>query len=287
MTNNAFEPICINRILIPLDTSSHSFAALQAAVNLAHHYQAKLRGIFIEDITLLSLAEMPFRQEVGEYTAIIREISTDGMTRGIFVQSKTVVKTFQNLIRRTDLEGDIAILRGKVNEIIKSEASQCDLLILGKSGTNPSSIHRMGSTTRAMIRDQKVSLLLIEEGNQLGHPIFVLFDNSPLGATSLETAGDLLEPGQSLVILLNNDNDHTFEENRKFLRRWSSEKQINISIQGFKPRSFDQFVKQFSGLKTGLFVLPKLEDIKKRWLVEICLEEVTLPVLLIQTPVSD
>ena len=73
--SEAKKPICVEKILVSLDSSKHSLAALLAAVQLARHFDADLKGIFVEDTTLLSLAEMPFRQEVGEYTAIVREIS--------------------------------------------------------------------------------------------------------------------------------------------------------------------------------------------------------------------
>ena len=66
------QPICVKRILIPIDSSSHSFAALQAAVFIAGHYDAVLKGVYVEDIVLLGLAEMPFPQEVGDYSAIFR-----------------------------------------------------------------------------------------------------------------------------------------------------------------------------------------------------------------------
>lgn len=284
--SEAYEPICVNRILVSLDSSPHSFAGLKAAVELARHYDAELKGIFIEDITLLSLAEMPFRQEVGEYTAIVREISTDGMTRGIFVQSKWVIRTFRKLINQSDLKGDIAVLRGNVRKTIEKESEKCDLLIIGKAGTNPLGLRRLGSTAKALIRNQKKSLLLVEEENQLGYPMIVFYDPSPLGQISLETGRELLDRGETMMILLNADNPDELAENKKTLRNWALENQVNISIQTYKTRAFKRFLEMISGLKTGLFILPHLEDLEKRPFVEICLETLSLPVLLVREPIS-
>ena len=280
--SEAINPICVERILVSLDSSQHSFAALHAALKLAYHYDASLKGVFVEDITLLSLAEMPFRQEVGEYSAIIREISFDGMTRGIFVQSRRIIQTFRKLINRTDLSGDFAVLRGKVSETIDRESEACDLLILGKTGTNPLLRRRLGSTAKTLIRLQKRPLLLVEADNRLGYPMIVLYDDSRLGQISLETARDLLDPGETLILLVNEEDPEAFNKNRQKLSDWSSKNQINISIQNYKPRSFLRFLQQIYGIKTGLFILPHIQTIPNRRLVELVLEQVSLPILLIR-----
>ena len=48
------------RILVALDASAHSHAALAAAVALAARLHAEIEGLFVEDINLLRLAELPF-----------------------------------------------------------------------------------------------------------------------------------------------------------------------------------------------------------------------------------
>jgi nucleotide-binding universal stress UspA family protein len=280
--NDVNKPIRVNRILVSLDSSKHSFAALNAAIDLAHHYDAALKGVFIEDITLLSLAEMPFRQEVGEYSAIVREISTDGITRGILVQGRWVIQTFRKLVNQTEINGDFAILRGKVSEIIARESKECDLLVLGKSGTNSLLRRRLGSTARTMIRRHKKPLLLVEEDNRLGYPLIVLYDKSPLGQISLETARDLLDPGESLIILLNEDDPEAFNQKKQRLSEWASEKQIKISIQTYQYRSFSRFLQQIHGVKTGLFILPNIHNDPKGRIVDWVLEKVSLPILLIR-----
>jgi len=275
-------PICVERILVPLDKSTHSFAALKAAIELARHYDAELTGVFIEDITILNLAQMPFHQEVGEYTAIIREISSDGLSRGLHVQSRWVIQSFRKLINETDIIADFAVLRGDVNEMIDKEAQKCDLIIIGKSGTNILGRSRLGSTAKMMIQEHKVPLLLVEENNQLGYPMILLYENSPEGKISLETARDLLDPDENLVILLNKDNPLLFSETTTQLKKWASIHQINISIQGFKTRSLRRHIHMIDKLKTGLFILPHNADPINHSIAQVCLEMISLPVMLIR-----
>src|SRR5512134_2155046 len=59
----------IRRILVAVDPSRKSLLALQAAASLAAHLDAEVIGILVEDTNLFRLAEMPFIQEVGHYSA--------------------------------------------------------------------------------------------------------------------------------------------------------------------------------------------------------------------------
>lgn len=278
-----YEPICVDRILVSLDSSTHSFAALQAAVMLARHFNAELKGVFIEDDMLLNIAQMPFRQEVGEYTAIVREISSDGLTRGIFVQSRWVIQSFNKLINQTDLTTDFAVLRGNVIEMIDKESRNCDLIIIGKSGTSTFGRHRLGSTAKALIKIHEKPLLLVEEKNQLGNPLIVLYENSPLGKISLETGKALLDPEETMLILLNEDDPEFFSKEKVELDQWAARHKVNISIQPFKTHRFTSFLQMIDGLKTGLFVLPHDDKSQHQGIAKLCLKEMHLPILLIRT----
>lgn len=282
--SEAKKPICVEKILVSLDNSKHSLAALLAAVQLARHFDADLKGIFVEDTTLLSLAEMPFRQEVGEYTAIVREISTDGMTRSIFVQSRRVIRTFQKIINQSELTGDFSILRGKVSEAIQKASEECDLLILGKSGTNPLSQRRLGSTAIALVQNPQIPILLVEKENRIDKPIFVLFDDPALGRISLDTAKTFLDQGEILNVLLNAEDPEDMIKHQEFLQTWAKNNRVDIKANTFQQRTFHHLLQRIKGLKTGLFILPHNLRSPLNQIIEKCLEEVTLPILLIRSP---
>ena len=280
--SEVYEPICVERILVSLDNSPHSSAALNASISLARQFNAELMGIFIEDINLLNLAEMPFRKEVSEYTAIIREITTDGLTRGITVQSRGITRSFQRLINQTDLQANFSVLRGHVTEMIEKESQKCDLIVIGKRGTNPLSRPRIGSTAKALVQNHRKPLLLIEQDNRLGAPMILLYENSPLGRISLETARFLLDPDEPLVILLSEEDYESFLKERKVLNQWSSKHQIVVTIQAYRTQAFAQFIQMIAGLKTGLIILPHQNDSPNYQAVEKYFDEITLPILLIR-----
>jgi len=282
--NKANQTLCVDRILISLDSSRHSFAALQAAIQLADHFNAAIHGVFIEDITLLGLAKMPFRQEVGEYSAIVRDISSDDMSRGIQVQSRWIIRTFNKLINQTDIQGDFAVLRGKVSEIIANEMKNYDLLVMGKSGTNTMQPGRLGSTTKATIQEQMKPILLVEEGNQLGFPMIVLFENTTLGMISLETCKSLIDPDDTIIIVILDDDPDSKQSKKTFLSEWASKNHINISFQCYDSRTLGRYIQKIKGLKKGLFILPHMQNLTGEQMENLFLERICLPILLIKTP---
>lgn len=281
--SEVIKPICYKRVLVCLDNSKHSFAALRAAIEIARQFNAELRGIFVEDVKLLNLAEMPFQQEVGEYTAIVRELSSDGLSRGLVIQSRWVSRSFQKLINQTDLQADFAIHRGDIIESIDKESQNCDLIIIGKTGTSPLGKPRLGSTARALIQNHKKPLLLVEESNRLGYPMILLYENSPIGKMSLETAKEMLDPQETLLVLLSEDDPESFSEDKKVLKEWATSQKVNISTQAFKVHTFQRFIQTIDGLKTGLFFLPHSEESPFHKIINLCLNEITLPIFLMRT----
>jgi len=276
------QPICVKRILVSLDTSTHSFSALKAAVELAHHYEAKLKGLFIQDTALLRLAETQLFYEIGEYTAISRKITVDGLTHSMIAQSRRIMRVFQKLVDQTGVEGEFRVLDGSVDEVIDHESKKCDLLVIGKTGTNPMKRPRLGSTARALIHLGKKSILLVEEDANLGYPIFVLFEDSSLSWTSLETARELMGPGEKLTVLLEESPIEEFTNMKEKIRDWAKEKKINISFQSFKAETFGRFIQKIKLAKTGLFILPYMLSPLYKVLVEKYLKEISLPILLVQ-----
>ena len=277
-----YQPICVENILVSLDTSKHSFSALKAAVELAHHYEAKLKGVFIQDTALLNLAETQFLYEVGEYTAISRRMTVDGMTHGMIAQSRWIIRAFQKLINQAGVEGDFIVLHGNVDELINQESEKCDLLVIGKSGTHPLKKRRLGSTAKSLIQSGKKSILLVEEDTDLGYPIFVLFEDSPLGWTSLATASDFLGSGEKLTILLEEIAPKKFVNKKEEIRTWAKKQRINITFQAFKAETFGRIIQKINKMRTGLFIVPFMLKPLYKSLVENYLKEIPLPILLVQ-----
>jgi nucleotide-binding universal stress UspA family protein len=77
----------IRRILVALDASRHSLAALEAAAELAARLKAELAGLFVEDINLVRLAGLPFAREIRYPSATIQQLDSPRLEQELKVQA--------------------------------------------------------------------------------------------------------------------------------------------------------------------------------------------------------
>jgi nucleotide-binding universal stress UspA family protein len=56
--------LAFRRILVALDASVNSLAAIEQAATLAANLEAEQLGLFVEDINLLRIATLPFARQI-------------------------------------------------------------------------------------------------------------------------------------------------------------------------------------------------------------------------------
>ena len=98
----------MRRILVAVDASPHSLAALDAALRLAADLEAEVIGLFVEDINLLRLAGMPFASEVRTSSAATYELSSGGMEAGMRAQAARARRLVQQARRRRPRPGHVS-----------------------------------------------------------------------------------------------------------------------------------------------------------------------------------
>lgn len=190
-------PRQIDRVLVGLDASPDSLTALQAAAELARRHNAKLVGLFVEDLNLIRLAQLPFSYEVVRQTAKVRQLGLPAMERQLRVQARRARRELARLARRHGLEWDFRVSRGDVPVEVMAQADEDDWIILGKTGWSKGS--RTGSTTRAVLSQAQRMILVLESGLNLKRPVVSIFDGSETAKRSLAIAA-MLAKGQSVGI---------------------------------------------------------------------------------------
>src|SRR5215204_3884792 len=89
------------RIVVALDASSYSLAALRAAADLASLLDTELEGLFIEDINLVYLCGFPFSQEIGSYTATARRLENITIERQLRTQATIIHQSMNRVVLKT------------------------------------------------------------------------------------------------------------------------------------------------------------------------------------------
>ena len=132
MNERELEPT-IRRILVALDASPHSQAALEAASELADVLKAELVGIFVEDVNLLHLAGLPFAREVGYPSGTDRPLDSPSMERELRIQAEQVRQTLAGVAVRRQIRWSFRVVRGQVATELLIAAQEADLLALGRA----------------------------------------------------------------------------------------------------------------------------------------------------------
>jgi nucleotide-binding universal stress UspA family protein len=196
--------LVIRRIMVAVDTSMHSLAALEAASELADALKAELVGVFVEDINLLHLAGLPFAREVRYLSRRDQPLHSVDMERELRVQAAQVRQALASVAARRQLRWSFRVVRGRVAAELLTAAQEADLLALGRaSGTSRRRV-QLGATARIVVAQAPHAVLLLQHGHAVCQPLQVVYDGSTGTSRALATAVQLAPAvgGQLTVILL-------------------------------------------------------------------------------------
>ena len=203
----------VRRILVALDASAYSHAALAAAVTLATRFQSDVEGLFVEDINLLRLAELPFAREFRFGQAGPRPVASEDVQRGLRARAALLRHEVEELTSEHKLRGSFRVARGAVAGEVLAAAREADLLALGRTGHSLARRARFGSTARAAIANAVSAVLLVQPEMEAG-PVLVFYDGSAAGARALALAAQLAGEANELRILVWGPDEETAFERR-------------------------------------------------------------------------
>ncbi len=186
-------------VVLALDASPHSLAALEAGAEVAVPSMQK-HGIFIEDVNILRTAEFPFSRAVS-FSGRVDPLDRNAMRQGLQRRAEIARIALQTTAARMRLIWSFDVVRGSVTDELLRASTLADLVTLGRSGW---SLHSagLGSTTRSLLEEGSSSLLFAEHGQKLGTPIAVIYDSSPASRRALGLSASLVRGGTGEVIVI-------------------------------------------------------------------------------------
>lgn len=193
----------IRRIVVLVDASRSSRAALEAAADLAARRGAELLGLFVEEEDLLRSAGLPFARELGPTSAALRPLDTARLRRRLQAQQGEIRQALERLARQHAITGTLQVARGAVAAQALANAAPGDLMVVGKTGWSTLRRGHLGSTTRHLVRAAAVTVMVLEEAGVATHPTMVLFDEPEGGLRALAMATQIARrDGLALTVLL-------------------------------------------------------------------------------------
>ncbi len=180
------ETIATDYILVALDASPHSAAALVAAAEVAAALNLELRGLYVEDVNLLHLCGLPFGLEIGSFTANPRRLEQAHMERDFRIQASLLRKIMADVAGRQRVSWSFKVVRGGVTQELLSAGSSAQMVSLGRVGTTPGK--RTGSTAQAIVRNTQRPVIVQSAQTALIGPFAVAYLGDPASDHAVQLA---------------------------------------------------------------------------------------------------
>jgi nucleotide-binding universal stress UspA family protein len=275
----------IRRIVVALDASPHSEAALEAALQMAARFEAELLGLYVEDVEALRIARIPFAREVGGYSGRSRSMSYEEMERKYRARVRQIRRRFQTRSHRAAVQAAFRVVRDRINRAIRSEAQEADMLIVGRSGWSQAGRLHFGSTARFVCcQDVPEMTLILHRGAALREPFLVVFDGSLRARKALHAASRFTETQTlPLEVLLIADDGRGVRTLRDVVREELQEHDVMVRFHVLSESSVMRLVDAIHQVHGGTLIVPaSVSLIEEEASLITLLEGVDVPVLLVR-----
>ncbi|MFO7963396.1 MAG: universal stress protein [Desulfobacterales bacterium] len=274
----------IQRIMVALDASTSSMNAMQTALELAARFKSEVLGLFVEDINLLRLAQLPFAREVSFYSDRTRRINTHDMELQLRVQAARIRNRLAQTAERLGVPWEFKTVRGAVGTEVLNAGATADLVVLGKIGRSLPGIHRSGSTVRALLM-QRIGMTLVMQTRVAfsKSPVAAVYDGTQTAVKTLDTAVYLAKSHETplLVFIIGNSSEEV-ERYRHQAAEQLQAPDIKVRLRPLVRPSLTVLAAHIRYETAGPVIIPCLED----WFAgeRLCglVDEIANPVFLIR-----
>jgi nucleotide-binding universal stress UspA family protein len=180
----------IRRILLALEAGNGDQASMEAASRLAAQLDAELHGLFVEDINLIRLAELPFAREIGFTSATTRQLQAADIERSLRSQALRAQQSLATCAARLQVRWTFQVARGEVSATVTKAALQADLVVVAH-GLRQIQSGYLPSLLEGAFESIVCPLLVLPPSSAVTPPVAVLFDGSPQSVRALQLAAQL------------------------------------------------------------------------------------------------
>lgn len=183
----------IKRILVALDASEVNKGMLLAATSLANRLHAQLEALFVEDINLLRLAQLPIAREISASSRQVRQLTATDMEKQLRNQVERLRRFVQSTAQQARLKVEFRVLRGQVASELSQAVSPVDLIIIGKNTQLLRHSEKLGRITRNILMSANCHVLLMQHGAVVERPVAVLYTGSEASQRALSLAMQIVQ----------------------------------------------------------------------------------------------
>lgn len=282
MADDQNHTILLRKILVAVDTSAHSRAALEAAATLAKITEANIHGIFVQEEHWSKVSRLPSVKTVNELTGKSQSLEKDTIEKQVGRLKKRLYRQLKFISQRKEIDHSWETASGLVEEKILEAAKEADLITIGRRGRSFLRHKRLGSTAKAIIQQADKPILVLQKGLRLGTAITCIYDTTEESQRSLKLALSLTEKNDSrlFVLVIQNETDISSERD-KSVEQMVDHTHVPVSITTMRQPSIGKFIHIVNRQKPGLLVIPKSQPYLQNDSLETTLEYLNCPVLMV------
>lgn len=248
-----------NRILVAIDGSPHSLAALKLGAELAANIDAELVGIYVEDINLIRVAALPITREVGFYSAQISEVEIQRLKRQLRAQARRAEQALALIAESAEVQWSFQIAQGFIHTEILAAAEEADLVVMGKSGW--SRRKQLGSTAQTMVVQFKQKILIFQAGVALGRPVMAVYTGSEVSKKALQVILELRTEDNPFTILISTNDAVRVKELKTEIQEWAEKNRVKPDYLWIPKIDEATIARQVWSINCGMLVLPAESDL--------------------------
>lgn len=262
----------VRRVLLPLVSSELSERTLDLAADLASAFEAELVGMFVKEVDLLNLAELPFTTAFDRRFGQRRTLSRPRMEQALDELSEKARAALGALAQRRKLAWSFEVRTGHPMDAVAEAASEFDLLAFGGALCAPARTAMLGSQLVACGNQ-----FLIERDLVKGQPILAVYDGSAaVLAVAAKLAGAF---GGAVRILIAAADTDTAERLEQGAKAWLAGRNLKAEITTIRVRDGDGIDRAVSSAAPALVVIDSKNESSRQILNSGELQASRVPIL--------
>ena len=123
----------IERVLVAIDASLPGYDALEAAVEFATLSEAPLMALFVEDVNLVKLSELPFAKELDRSSGIMRPLDPERVIRTLELDAQKLRTRLSEESEKRRISVSMKVVRGHYVTTAVNMAGKRDIVFLKDS----------------------------------------------------------------------------------------------------------------------------------------------------------
>lgn len=248
----------MRRIAVTLDACQVSSSTLEEAVLLAARMGAQLEGIFVEDIDLIQLAELPFLREVRSVSRSEIAINLTRMEQELRVLARRAERLLGEHAARQNVSWSFRIWRGSIDTELLTAATDADVFVLIRMGTTLA----RPATTKA---------------------VSVVFTGTDASMRALETAMSLTtDPYKELNILLPAENEAEAMRLQELATRQLDEQAANADFIPLKDGSLNDVLEVLADSNSAVLIVERDNKLLQAPSLRRSLNNLNCPLLIVR-----